>query len=242
MNPPRVLVFAGLDPSGRAGLLADGEAIRKMGAQPILCATAIAAQSETRLLRIAPIPVADLLAQAECALEDGRVAAVKLGMLGTRATLEAILALLRGPLTGSAAVVDPVFSTSRGGALYEGDPKDYLELAAQVDLVTPNLAEAELLTGITCRDEEAMGRAARALIDQGARAVLVKGGHLPGAPADLLVSRSGQKWLRGGRVQHDKRGTGCRLASAIAAGLALGRPLEASVERAVELVRGYLAS
>jgi len=242
MSPPRVLVFAGLDPSGRAGLLADGEAVRAAGATPVLCATAIAAQSGRRLLRVDPVPLAAIEAQARAALEDGPVAAVKLGMLGTREILEALAALLEGPLAGVPVVVDPVLETSRGGALYAGAPHDYRRLMPRAALVTPNLAEAGTLSGIGCRDEASMLTAAQALLDQGARAVLVKGGHLSGAPADLLACADRRTWLRGERSEAKKRGTGCRLASAIAAGLALGRPLEESVARGVAQVRAWLAA
>jgi len=242
MSAARVLVLAGLDPSGRAGLLADGEAIRAAGALPVLCATAVAAQSGQRLLRIDPLPVATLEAQVAAALEDGPVGAVKLGMLGTREILDAVAALLEGPLAQVPVVIDPVLESSRGGALYCGAPQDYLRLLARAQLLTPNLVEAERLCGLACRDEASMLEAARALLALGAKAVLLKGGHLDGAPADLLCTPQRSQWLRRERLVAQKRGTGCRLASAIAARLCLGQSLPQAVERGVEQVARYLAS
>jgi hydroxymethylpyrimidine/phosphomethylpyrimidine kinase len=163
-------------------------------------------------------------------------------MLGSRPLLEAAGAALRGPLAGIPVVVDPVLATSSRGALYQGNAEDYSALLDRLDLLTPNLAEAEALTGIACRTEEAMPAAARALLGRGARAVLLKGGHLEGAPADLLVSSGRERWFRGLRHAAHRRGTGCRLASAIAAHLAHGRALEEGVERSIEWLRGWIAT
>jgi len=239
---PRVLVLAGLDPSGRAGLLADGEAIRALGGLPVLCATAVAAQSTRRLVALEPVSPAALAAQVEAALEDGPVAAVKLGMLGTRALLETVARLLRGPLAAVPVVVDPVLASSSGGALFQGDREDYLGLLPLVTVLTPNLPEAARLTGLEVRDEAEMVAAAAALCAHGAGAVLLKGGHLEGAPTDLCWDGA-PRWFRGERLPGvGKRGTGCRLASALATGLAQGQPLPAVVEAAIGYVRRYLAS
>lgn len=242
MIEARVLVFAGLDPSGRAGLLADGKAVRAAGAHPVLCATAVAAQSSGRLVRLSPVGAETIAAQAEAALEDGPIAAVKLGMIGTLEVRDALVALLRGPLARVPIVVDPVLETSRGGRLFEGGPRDYLPLIDCADVVTPNLVEAAALTGLPCAREDEMLPAALALGEVGARAVLLKGGHLAGPPADLLWSGGQARWLRGERIAHVKRGTGCRLASGVAARLALGRTLEQSVAEAAAWLRGWLIS
>lgn len=236
----RVLVFAGLDPSGRAGLLADGQAISANGAQPVLCATAVAAQSARRLVRMEPVSPAALMAQAEGALEDGPVAAVKIGMVGSRALLQVLVGLLQGPLAGTPAVADPVLSTSSGGALFEAEPSEWLPLAWAARLVTPNLLEAGALTGLPCRDESEMETAARALAALGVRASLIKGGHLPGVPADLLWDAGQVHRYRGQRIARQSRGTGCRLASGIAARLAKGEGLEASVEGAIAYLKEWM--
>jgi hydroxymethylpyrimidine/phosphomethylpyrimidine kinase len=235
-------VFAGLDPSGRAGLLADGEAIRAQGAEPVLCATAIAAQSQNRLVRASALPPEDLAAQAEGALEDGALAAVKVGMVGSRAVLGALLQLLDGPLRRAPLVFDPVLSTSRGGSLFDGEVDELLPLVERAALVTPNLSEVGRLTGMEVQDEALMYEAASRLALRGAKAVLLKGGHLAGAPADLLLCGDEPRWFRGARVKKSKRGTGCRLASATAAGLAVKLPLEDAVERGIAYVRSYLSA
>jgi hydroxymethylpyrimidine/phosphomethylpyrimidine kinase len=240
--PPRVLVFAGLDPSGRAGLLADGEAVRANGARPFLCATAIAAQSSARLVRMEAVSAAAVEAQARAALEDGPVAAVKVGMVGSREILRTLVDLFEGPLAGAARVVDPVFQTSRGGSLFDGTAAEWAPLMARSTLVTPNLGEAAALTGLPCGDEAQMAEAARALAGLGARSVLLKGGHLSGDPADLLWSGGAASWLRGERIPGARRGTGCRLASAIAARLASGERLEEAVRHGVEWLRSWMAA
>jgi hydroxymethylpyrimidine/phosphomethylpyrimidine kinase len=237
-----VLVLAGLDPSGRAGLLADGEAIRAAGAQPVLCATAIAAQSEQRLALVSETSAEALCAQALCALEDGPVAAVKVGMVASARQVQQLVELFRGPLRGVPVIADPVFGTSSGGALFRGEPRDWLPLLPCTALVTPNLDEAERLSGRACRDESGMEAAARTLVEAGASAVLVKGGHLAGHPKDFLLAQDQIRWFSGERIIHRKRGTGCRLASSVAAWIALGNSLPESVEKARLQLRSWLAS
>lgn len=238
--PPRVLVFAGLDSSGRAGLLADGEAVAAAGARPVLCVTAVAAQSSARLVRMEPVSASAVEAQAVAALEDGPVAAVKVGMVGSKEIHSVLCRLLEGPLSSAAIVVDPVFRTSRGGALFEGTPTEWAPLASRSTLVTPNLSEAAALTGLPCVEEGQMEAAARALAGRGAKSVLLKGGHLGGSPADLLWSGGPPLWLRGERIPGAFRGTGCRLASSIAARLARGQGLPIAVQGGVEWLRGWM--
>jgi hydroxymethylpyrimidine/phosphomethylpyrimidine kinase len=234
------LVLAGLDPTGRAGLLADAEAIVGAGARPVLCATAIAAQSEQRLLLTHPLPPEAILAQVEGALADGPVQAVKIGMVGSVSCVPIIAMLIDGPCSGIPVVVDPVLETSRGDTLFPGTPEELVPLLERAHLVTPNLREAEALGGLAVTDVALMYEAASRVLLLGSRAVLLKGGHLAGAPSDLLLQASGARWFRDGRIAGSRRGTGCRLSSAIAAGLACGRSLEESVARARAFVRGYL--
>lgn len=241
MTLPRVLVLAGLDPTGRAGLLADAEAIVLEGARPVLCATAIAAQSEKRLLLAHPLPPEAILAQVNGALSDGPVQAVKIGMVGAVSCVPLIAMLIDGHFSGVPVVLDPVLETSRRDALFPGAPEDLVPLLERAHLVTPNLREAEALGGLAVTDVALMHEAASRVLLLGSRAVLLKGGHLDGAPSDLLLQASGARWFRDGRIASSRRGTGCRLASAIAAGLACGRSLEESVGRARERLRRYLA-
>ena len=235
MSAGCVLVLAGLDPSGGAGLLADAETVRALGLRPLCVATALTVQTTRHALRFQP--VAPLLVQdcARALLEEEDVRAVKIGMVGAVQVARAIADLLRShralPL-----VVDPVLAASSGAPLFKepGGAAAYLELMEGA-IVTPNLDEAEALSGT--REPEA---AARALVARGARAALVKGGHLEGDPIDLLFDGAAVERLAGARISARRRGTGCRLSSALAAGLAAGRPLLLAAQEAKAFVRGYL--
>jgi len=228
MNPPAVLVLAGLDPSGGAGLLADAEAIRAMGARPLCVATALTVQT-TRAARSFKLVDAALIAESVRALlEDEDVRAIKIGMVGDASNARAIRALLP---QGVPVVVDPVLAASSGTPLFSGRPRELLELARGA-VLTPNLAEAEaLLEGPAD---------ARTLLARGPAAVLLKGGHLPGPPTDVLALPANTESFSAGRIPVKARGTGCRLASAIAAGLARGVPVREAVIDARRYVREYL--
>ena len=228
MKPPAVLVLAGLDPSGGAGLLAEAQAIRAMGARPICVATALKVQT-TRAARSFKAVDAALIAESVRALlEEEDVRAIKIGMVGDASNARAIRALLP---QGVPVVVDPVLAASSGTPLFSGRPRELLELARGA-LLTPNLAEAEaLLEGPAD---------ARTLLARGPAAVLLKGGHLPGPPTDVLALPANTESFSAGRIPVKARGTGCRLASAIAAGLARGTPVREAVIDARRYVREYL--
>lgn len=240
---PRILVVAGLDPSGGAGLVADLEAARAAGADAWLVAAAVTAQGQGGARGWEAVPPPMLLAQLD-ALVLGRVraGAVKTGMIGTVENARALAArLAEAPLARTPLVVDPVLAATSGAALFDpgGAPlaDAWAPLLARARLVTPNLPELARLAGRELGDDDGAVRAARAL---GARAVLVKGGHRPGAPVDLLVEGRRVTRLEGRRRRGTARGTGCRLASAIAALLARGAPLEEAVRRAKRIVERYL--
>lgn len=240
---PRVLVVAGLDPSGEAGLVADLEAIGAAGARGWAVAAALTLQGARSARGFEPVSEATLLGQIE-ALLDGpeRPAAAKTGMLGTAALARALAARLAAPpLARIPLVVDPVLAASAGIPLLDAGgapPGDALApLLARARLATPNLPELAALTGADVSTDEAAVRAARRLP---ARAVLVKGGHRAGEPVDLLVERGRVTRLAGRRRPAGARGTGCRLASAVAALLAQGAPLEEAVRRAKRMVERYL--
>ncbi|HEX9400628.1 MAG TPA: hydroxymethylpyrimidine/phosphomethylpyrimidine kinase [Anaeromyxobacter sp.] len=240
---PRVLVVAGLDPSGGAGLVADLEALAAAGARGWAVAAALTAQGPRGARLFEPVSEALLLAQVD-ALLDGRERprAVKTGMLGSAALARALAArLAAAPLARVPLVVDPVLAASSGAPLLDtggASPGDALApLLGRARLVTPNLPELAALTGDDVSTDDAAIRAARRLP---ARAVLVKGGHRAGAPVDLLVERGRVTRLAGRRRPRTARGTGCRLASGIAAFLAAGVPLDEAVRRAKRLVERYL--
>lgn len=240
---PAVLVVAGLDPSGGGGLLADAEAIRAAGARPLACAAAITVQT-TRAVRGFSALNPDLVAAQVVALaeEEGPIGAVKLGMLGSAGVASALAGLRRHPgLREAVWVVNPVLRSSSGANLIEGGAAAYGPLLAAGAIFTPNLAEVAALTGSAApQGPEEMEAAGRRLLEMGAQAALVKGGHLAGEPLDLLVSPAGVVALRGRRRQGTRRGTGCRLASFLAARLAVGDRLPDAARGAKDFVAAYL--
>jgi hydroxymethylpyrimidine/phosphomethylpyrimidine kinase len=240
---PRVLLVAGLDPSGGAGLLADLEALAAAGARGWAVATALTAQGPAGARGFEAATEGILLAQIDALLEGReRPRAVKTGMLGTAALARALARRLgEAPLRRLPLVVDPVLLASSGAALLDLSGKAAADalfpLFALARLATPNLPELEALTGADVSTDEAAIRAARRLP---ARAVLVKGGHRAGAPVDLLVEGRRVVRLAGRRRPGTARGTGCRLASATAGLLARGAPLEEAVREAKRIVEAYL--
>jgi hydroxymethylpyrimidine/phosphomethylpyrimidine kinase len=239
-----VLVVAGLDPSGGAGLVADLEALAAVGAPGWAVAAAITAQGPRGVRGWSPVPVDLLLAQLDALLDGAprRPGAVKTGMLGTAALVQALAARLQArDLARVPLVVDPVLRSSSGSPLLDlagGAPAEVLApLLARARLVTPNLDELEALTGREVGDDDAAVEAARSL---GARAVLVKGGHRQGAPLDLLVEGRRVTRFQGRRRPGTARGTGCRLASALAGLLAQGASLADAVRGAKKVVERHL--
>jgi hydroxymethylpyrimidine/phosphomethylpyrimidine kinase len=240
MSAPCVLVLAGLDPSGGAGLLADAEAVRALGARPLCVATALTVQT-TRAARRFEVVKPTLVADAVTALlEEEDVRAIKVGMVGDRAVAVEIAALLEARCPRMPLVVDPVLAASSGAKLFEGSrsaARDaYLRLAPRA-VLTPNAAEAQALMGFERLDDPML---AGGLLGEGSIAVLLKGGHLPGDPTDFLFLPDRTERFTASRIPAVARGTGCRLASGIAAGLALGMPLREAVIAARALVRNYL--
>jgi len=240
----RVLVLAGLDPSGGAGLLADLEALAAVGARGFAVATALTAQGPGGARAVEPVSPAFVRAQLDALLEGGgeRPRAAKTGMVATAANAAALAERLSRPaLSRIPLVVDPVLAASSGLPLLDGGgrtPRRALgPLLARATLLTPNWPELELLAGRALGSEEEAVRAAREL---GAAAVLVKGGHRAGPPVDLLVRGRRVTRLAGRRRPGTARGTGCRLASAVAGLLAQGVPLEDAARRAKRVVERYL--
>jgi len=236
---PRVLVAAGLDPSGGAGLLADIGAVLAAGGRPAGVATALTAQG--RRFAISAVAAGVLRRQLDAVLEVGRPAAVKLGMVPDRRTLGLVWARVArsaGPL-----LVDPVVRTSRGERLSTLGPGDYRRLAGPRVWIVPNVPELGWLLGRPApRSLDEVKVLATSLLADGFGAVVVKGGHLTGAPVDLLVLRERVVAFRGVRLARPKerRGTGCRFASTLATRLALGDDEETAVRAARSAVRQYL--
>lgn len=235
----RVLAVAGSDSGGGAGIQADIKTITALGGYAATAITALTAQDTRGVHGIFPVPPAFIAQQMRVVLDDIGADAIKTGMLGDVATVETVAELLAG--VGVPVVVDPVMVAKGGAPLLAEAAVAALRrrLIPLASVLTPNLPEAEALLGRPIPDAGAMPDAAQALRGLGARAVLLKGGHLRGAEAvDILATADGIFSFRSSRiVSRHTHGTGCTLASAVATGLAQGLDLVQAVERARNFVR-----
>jgi len=236
----RVLIVAGSDSGGGAGLQADIKTVTMFGGYATVAVTAITVQNTLGVSDVFPIPPAIVLAQGRAVLDDIGTDAVKLGMLGDAATATVAAELIE--LAGDApAVVDPVMIAKGGAALMALETLAVLRerILPRAALLTPNAPEAAVLTGRPVETVDDLRRAGEALLEAGARAVLMKGGHIEGPRVvDILMTSMGETRFESGRIEtRHTHGTGCTLASAIAAGLAQGESLENAVERAHAYVR-----
>jgi hydroxymethylpyrimidine kinase / phosphomethylpyrimidine kinase / thiamine-phosphate diphosphorylase len=229
--PPIVLTIAGFDPCCGAGTAADLKTIAAHNCYGIAAVTALTVQSTQGVKSVHVIPSATLRAQIEALLDDSAVAAVKIGMLGNRANAAVVAELVERAALAN-VVLDPVIKSSAGDVeLMDAAGVKYLreELLKRVALVTPNVPEAERLLGMEIPDVAAMEAAARLLVERGARAALVKGGHLE-KPVDVLFDGTESARFEGERVRGENtHGSGCTLSSAIAAQLAQGKHLHEAV-------------
>ena len=236
---PVVLTVAGSDSSGGAGIQADLKAIEANGGWAATVITAVTAQNTLGVRRIEVLRPEVVRAQLDAVAIDLPLAAVKSGMLGGASVIREFADWL-GDHRPAHYVCDPVLVSSSGTPLLpEADRATLLErLFPHATLLTPNVAEAALLTGIEIDGPRQAERAARRLIEFGPPAVLVKGGHLPGPSAvDLLVTADGVQRFEAPRLDsRHTHGTGCLYASALAAHLAHGRPLVEAVRRAKAFV------
>jgi len=234
-------VVGGLEPSGRVGVLADAEAVRARGGAAVLVASAVTAQGRSTF-SARPVPPVLVAAQIRAARELGPVQVVKLGVVPGPAQLGAVRRALRG--LDVPWVVDPVVRSSTAGRLSTLPARSYRALAGPGVWVTPNAAEAGWLLGTPpVRTVGEARDAARALVRLGFGGVVVKGGHLAGASAvDVLATAKGSWIFRSSRLvrQPHHRGTGCRLASALATELGRGTAPAVAVVRARAVVRAYL--
>lgn len=241
----RVLIAAGSDSGGGAGIQADIKTVTALGGYAATAITALTAQNTRGVFGVLPIPPDFIRQQMALVLDDIGADCVKTGMLHDAAVIETVAAVLEEKAPGVPLVVDPVMIAKGGAALL--DPAATATLRARLlpraTLLTPNLPEAEALSGLAIADLDGMKRAADKLLSLGPDAVLVKGGHLPGTMLhDVLADADGLRILEGPRIETlHTHGTGCTLASAIATGIAQGMPLAAAVERArayvVEAIR-----
>ena len=238
-----VLTIAGSDSAGGAGIQADLATFGAFGIHGTAAVTAVTAQSARGISGIHKVPPDFVAEQVRRVCGDLDVLAVKTGMLCDAPTVAAVALVLRACRIGN-LVVDPVLSSTSGTRLLspEGMATMVAELFPLALVITPNLAEAEALVGGPVGDAVQMREAARRLHGLGPRWVLVKGGHLPGRPVDVLFGGTDFIELDGGRIDSSNvHGTGCVLSAAIAAHLALGRPVPEAVARAKHHVAGAIA-
>ncbi len=246
-----ILAISGSDSGGGAGLHADIKAITGLGGFATTAVSALTAQNTHGVRDIMDVPSAFVVAQVSAVLNDMGAAAIKTGMLSGVDVMEAVAPLLDD--FGGAVVVDPVMVASSGDRLMRDDGVSALRslLLRRAGLVTPNLPEAAILTGRDVETVDDMKRAADRLMDDGAHAALIKGGHGgDDTVVDLLALQSGFEVFENERIRppessahgakHMFHGTGCTLASAIATGLGQGLTMEASVLRGIDFVRAAI--
>jgi hydroxymethylpyrimidine/phosphomethylpyrimidine kinase len=235
---PVVLSVAGFDPSGGAGIVADLKTFAAHSCYGVAAITALTVQNSQGVAQVHPVDAQVLRQSIQSLLADGRVKALKIGMLLNRVTAGVVREILDSN-PDLPAVLDPVVRSSTGVDLLDAEGLDYLRrhLLSRVSLVTPNMAEAAVLTGLPVDNLDSMKAAARKLIEMGARAVVVTGGHLEKA-IDVFVGGTELESFVGDRIKpYNTHGTGCTFSSAVAANLALGHP----VQHAVVLAKAYVA-
>jgi hydroxymethylpyrimidine/phosphomethylpyrimidine kinase len=243
--PPAALTIAGSDSGGGAVIEADLRTFAAHGVHGLCAITAVTAQNTRAVTAIETMPPRIVEAQLDAVFSDFEVRAVKIGMLATPAIVRAVArALAKRPRVP--VVLDPVLVATTGGRLATADlaPALRRHLIRRADLVTPNVPEAESLLGRRLRNALTLEDASADLLRLGARAVLLKGGHLEGRRVrDLLVLADGARHaFEHARIDAEGHGTGCTLSAAIAANLALGDPMERAAARAIGYVHRAMAA
>ena len=243
--PPILLTIAGFDPSCGAGTAADLKTFAAHGCYGVAAITSLTVQNTQGVETVHNTPSAELRAQLDVLAKDCEIVAVKIGMLGNRGNAVVVAEFLDAHKFAH-IVHDPVMKSSSGAELLDAAGIKFLasELLKRASVITPNVLEAEVLTGLTIKDVADMEAAARKIVEMGARAVIVKGGHMERA-VDFLFDGTDLVQLGGDRVKTENtHGTGCTFASAITALLASGRSLveaatlaKAYVTKAIE--KGY---
>ena len=238
---PVALTIAGSDPSGGAGIQADLKTFHQFGVYGEAVITLLTVQNTRRLSRVEILPADLVIEQINAVVSDIPPAAAKTGALGSIETVEAVAELAKSvtfPL-----VVDPVMISKHGAQLISPEAEQALKkkLLPCACLVTPNIPEAEALTGIAIRTEQDMETAGQCLRELGSKAALIKGGHLPGNAVDVLSAPGLVKRFSARRIQtRHTHGTGCSYAAAITAGLALGNALEEAIRNAKQFLQAAI--
>ena len=238
------LTIAGSDSSGGAGIQADIKTMTANGVYAMSAITALTAQNTVGVYGILEVTPEFLANQLDCIFTDIRPDAVKTGMVSSSALIEVIAQKLT-QYKAKNLVIDPVMVATSGAKLISAEAIETLKgkLLGLATLITPNIPEAQVLSGMDIRTAEDMERAAKAIYEAYGCAVLCKGGHQLNDANDLLYSKEGARWYHGRRIANpNTHGTGCTLSSAIASNLAKGYSLDEAVERAKAYISGALAS
>lgn len=242
----RVLIIAGSDSGGGAGIQADIKTVTAFGGFAMTAITAITAQNTLGVSDVWPVPLPMIAAQARAVLEDLGADALKTGMLGSVETVECVAALIDALAPNLPVIVDPVMVAKGGHPLLAPDAIEAVLtlMVPRAFLLTPNAPEAAALVGFPVENSTDQDRAGEALLRLGARAALVKGGHLPGPMVrDVLALPSGLVTFESPRIASTAtHGTGCTLASAIAVRIAQGAQLMESVREARDYVVGAITA
>ena len=235
----KVLIIAGSDSSGGAGIQADIKTVTALGSYAMTAITAITAQNTTGVKSIVPIPTKEIFNQITFTIKDIKPDAIKIGMLHSNKVIESVIRSLKIANIKN-IVLDPVMVAKGGTRLIDDKAIKMLKdrLIKRVMLITPNIPEAEILTNTSIRSKEDMIFAAHKLIEMGASNVLIKGGHLTSKIVqDIFVSKSDIKIYNNKRYKtKNTHGTGCTLSSAITTFLSCGKPIKKSCELGINYV------
>jgi len=238
ITTPCVLIIAGSDSSGGAGIQADIKSCAAFGTYSATAITAVTAQNTMGVQQVELMPAELVRAQIKSVLSDIGADVIKIGMLGSAEIIDVVAEEIEE--SEAFIILDPVMVATSGDALLEEKAIETLKtkLLPLADLVTPNVPEAELLTGLKIEDVDDLTKAGDALLKMNVYAALMKGGHLKGkSVVDVLVSEEGANIMSGPRIRsRHTHGTGCTLASSVAACMALGAPLEQAIMTAREFV------
>jgi len=241
---PNALTIAGSDPIAGAGIQADLRTFASFGVTGACAITAITVQDSNGVRDIFALPAELVVAQIDAVVSERHIDTTKIGMLANGAILEAVAAAIRRHAFAH-VVVDPVLAATAGGALLDAQAIPQLEttLLPLASVVTPNISELRILTGVIVRDVATLREAAARLVNLGARAVVAKGGHLEGPPTDVVYDGATFTELTGERLDVGRtHGTGCMFSSALAARLAHGDTLVDAARAAKRFVHRALAS
>ena len=242
----RVLVVGGSDSGGGAGIEADIKTVTALGGFAATAITALTAQNTVGIFGVVPIEADFVGQQIDVVLSDIGADAIKTGMLRSADVIDAVVQAIEARAPDVPVVVDPVMVSTSGQRLLDRNAVDTLKrsLLVRTTVVTPNVPEAEALTGMEIRDIDNMRRAAEMLVTLGAKYVVLKGGHIGGRTvSDLVADVTGSYVLSSSRIDtRHTHGTGCTLASAIATGLAQGMEMRPAIERARRYLIAALAT